>query len=83
MADLHFLDRRCTHPNCEGKAEAYRMVGGCYNCKSALLGLFTAGHEASGLSGDCPVCGVAFRLHWDRLATPDEIPASTATCGKR
>jgi hypothetical protein len=70
-----FIDRRCKHRNCEGK-DAYRMIGGCYNCGTApILGLFTTGHQATGLSGDCPVCGCS-RLHWDRLASEDEIPAA-------
>ena len=70
-----FIDRRCRHRNCEGK-DAYRMIGSCYNCGTKpILGLFTAGHEASGISGDCPICGCT-RLHWDRLATEDEIPAA-------
>lgn len=69
----HFADRRCSHDTCQRKG-VYRMIGGCYNCGlSPLLGLFSVSHEASG--GDCPVCGTN-RLHWDRLATPDEIPAS-------
>ncbi len=67
-----FLDRRCRVGACPDKG-AYRMIGGCYNCRTEpILGLFTAGHEA--LGGDCPVCGCG-RLHWDRLAAPEEIPA--------
>lgn len=66
------VDRRCGHRWCDGK-NAYRMIGGCYNCgTSPLLGLFTVTHEAEG--GDCPVCGCS-RLHWNRLAGDDEIPA--------
>lgn len=67
------VDRRCTYGACATRTGAYRMIGGCYNCgTSPLLGLFTVTHEAKG--GDCPACGCS-RLHWDRLATPDEIPA--------
>jgi hypothetical protein len=68
------VDRRCGHPSCrDAKRGVYRMIGGCYNCGAKpLIGLFTVTHEAGG--GDCPACGCA-RLHWDRLATPDEIPA--------
>lgn len=52
------------------------MIGGCYNCGTKpILGLFTAGHEATGVGVACPVCGCS-RLHWDRLATADEIPAA-------
>jgi hypothetical protein len=66
------VDRRCGHDWCARKG-VYRMIGGCSNCGAEpLLGLFTATHEARG--GDCPTCGCD-RLHWDRLATPDEIPA--------
>ena len=69
MPDLLFVDRRCT---CN-EPDAYRMIGGCYNCgTSPILGLFSAGHQQGG--GECPACGCD-RLHWDRLATPDEIPA--------
>lgn len=72
--DPNFVDRRCGHPRCN-QTSVYRMIGGCYNCGTTpLLGLFTATHEASG--GQCPACGCE-RLHWDRLATPDEIPAAT------
>ena len=71
-----FLDRRCSMGACPHKG-AYRMIGACRNCGTEpILGLFTAGHEATG--GDCPVCGCN-RLHWDRLATPDEIPADFET----
>ena len=67
------VDRRCWRCQDQGKTGIYRMIGGCYNCRSEpILGLFTPGHESHG--GDCPVCGCA-RLHWDRLATADEIPA--------
>lgn len=66
------VDRRCSQGGCPHKG-IYRMIGGCYNCRTEpLLGLFSVSHEAQG--GDCPVCGTN-RLHWDRLATPDEIPA--------
>jgi hypothetical protein len=69
-----FIDQRCRQSQCEHKG-VYRMIGGCYNCGTKpILGLFTAGHEVSGVSGDCPACGCT-RLHWDRLAAPDEIPA--------
>ena len=68
-----FVDRRCRYGSCGHKGGVYRMIGGCLNCRTErLLGLFTAGHEAIG--GNCPVCGCA-KLHWDRLASPDEIPA--------
>lgn len=67
-----FVDRRCGDKWCADKG-VYRMIGGCYNCRTEpLLGLFTVTHEARG--GDCPACGCT-RLHWDRLAAPDEIPA--------
>ena len=67
------VDRRCSICRDQGKTSMYRMIGGCYNCGTALiLGLFTAGHEKGG--GKCPRCGCD-RLHWDRLATEDEIPA--------
>lgn len=72
-----FVDARCRDRSCEGK-NTYRMIGGCYNCGTKpLLGLFTVGHEAQGGSpgSECPVCETS-RLHWDRLATPDEIPAA-------
>lgn len=69
-----FVDARCKHPTCAGK-DSYRMVGGCYNCgASPILALITAGHEKP-ISKDCPVCGCP-RMHFDRLATPDEIPAA-------
>ena len=56
------------------------MIGGCYNCRSEpVLGLFSVTHEASG--GDCPVCKCS-RLHWDRLATADEIPAAFEGTGE-
>jgi DNA-directed RNA polymerase subunit RPC12/RpoP len=71
----NFVDRRCGHPRCD-EPGVYRMVGACYNCGAKpLLGLFTAGHEATG--GECPACGCR-RLHWDRLATPAKIPAGAA-----
>jgi len=54
------------------RAASWRRRGRCGT--SPILGLFTAGHQ-HGNGGDCPVCGVS-RLHWDRLATPDEIPAA-------
>jgi hypothetical protein len=66
------VDRRCSLCQSEGKTDIYRMIGGCYNCRSEpILGLFSATHESSG--GKCPVCACG-RLHWDRLATADEIP---------
>jgi hypothetical protein len=74
-----FTDERCRHPRCAAaeKGDAYRMVGGCYNCGTEpILGLFTAGHR-HGNDGRCPVCGCS-RLHWDRLASPDEIPAAAS-----
>jgi hypothetical protein len=75
---IPFVDRRCTHRNCADKTGVYRMVGRCLNCGTTpILGLFTSGHEHSH-GGDCPVCGVS-RLHWDRLASPEEIPAAVAS----
>lgn len=75
------VDRRCTHPNCAGKTDAYRMVGGCYNCGAKpLIGLFTATHE-HGSGGKCPACGCE-RLHWDQLAGPDEVPAVGVITGE-
>lgn len=73
----HFLDARCHWPNCHHAkiGRVYRMIGSCLNCKvSPILGLFTAGHEASeGVLGrPCPVCGT-LSLTWSRLATEDEI----------
>ncbi len=76
MGGAPFIDRRCTMPQCADKTSTYRMIGGCYNCRTEpILGLFTSGHEASDRNGDCPVCGCA-RLYWRRLATEDEIPAA-------
>jgi hypothetical protein len=73
MAAL-LVDRRCSLCQDGGKTDMYRMIGGCYNCRSEpILGLFSVTHEASG--GKCPVCGCE-RLHWDRLAAADEIPVS-------
>lgn len=73
MAEMSMIvDRRCWRCQNQGKTSMYRMIGGCYNCRSEpILGLFSVTHEASG--GDCPVCRCS-RLHWDRLATADEIP---------
>jgi hypothetical protein len=80
MAEGLFVDRRCGICRDAGKTDAYRMTGGCYNCGTApILGLFTAGHEKGG--GKCPVCGCE-RLHWDRLATADEIPADFEEAGR-
>lgn len=47
----------------------YRMRGGCSNCGSELIGVFTRGHSVLGgmMGKPCPVCGCA-RCHWDRLA---------------
>jgi len=68
------VDRRCSRCQGGGRTDIYRMIGHCSNCRSEpILGLFSVTHEASG--GDCPVCGCS-RLHWDRLATADEIPAA-------
>lgn len=75
MPDSAFIDLRCRHRTCADK-DAYRMIGGCYNCGTTpILGLFTVGHQTSGISGDCPVCGCT-DLHWERLATEDEVPAA-------
>jgi hypothetical protein len=66
------VDRRCSLCQRDGKTSIYRMIGGCRNCGSSpILGLFSVTHEAGG--GRCPRCGCD-RLHWDRLATEDEIP---------
>lgn len=71
------VDRRCWRCQDGGRTGIYRMIGGCRNCGAGpVLGLFSITHEASG--GDCPVCRCS-RLHWDRLATADEIPAAFVT----
>ena len=71
QASYGIINLSCTHPSCVTKTGRYRMTGGCHNCGAApLIGLFTASHEASG--GECPACGCR-RLHWDRLAGPDEV----------
>lgn len=72
---LAFVDLRCSHSH-HADAGVYRMAGHCRNCTSPVLGLHTVRHAADGgiLGADCPVCGCQ-SLSWDRLATPDEIPA--------
>ena len=77
------VDCRCTHPRCHraDTGSVYRMAGACRNCGTRpLIGLFTAGHEASGgvSGGTCPACGCE-RLHWDRLAGPDEVAPRSVT----
>lgn len=75
MSGELLIDQRCTHKNCTDKTGAYRMVGHCRNCSTdGILGLFTEGHE-HGHDTECPVCGCRC-VHWDRLATADEIPAA-------
>jgi hypothetical protein len=55
--------------------------GHCTNCgNDTLVGLFSARHEVGqGVlgRGKCPACGNN-TCHWDRLATPDEIPGGAA-----
>lgn len=66
------VDARCSLCTEAGKG-AYRMIGRCRNCGlSPVLGLHSVSHEA--ILDDCPVCGTR-NVSWDRLATPDEIPA--------
>ena len=66
----------CMCAKCEARTrDIYRMVGTCYNCgQKDILMLFRAGDKAAHL--DCPVCGNWRSVHSQRLATPDEIPAS-------
>lgn len=68
------IDCRCGHSTCRDK-NIYRMVGACSNCgtKNVLM-LFTATHD-SYMPQCCPVCGCA-KVHAQRLATADEIPAA-------
>lgn len=70
-----FVDARCGDPAHKDDG-VYQMVGSCSNCGAkAILGMFTTGHETSAY-GPCPLCGVRYRLGWNRLATPDEIPVT-------
>ena len=63
------------HRCVERTTDIYRMVGYCRNCgTTGILMLFRSGDEARAL--DCPVCGVWHVVLAQRLATPDEIPAS-------
>ena len=77
MAELvAMVDGRCFCDKCEARTTSiYRMVGFCWNCKAdPILMIFRAGDKANDL--DCPVCGVYQKVHPQRLATPDEIPAA-------
>lgn len=73
------IDDRCHHPRCD-EQNIYRMVGSCRNCGTEdILVLYSAGHPATGTGASsglqCPVCGVR-DVRTNRLATPDEVPAS-------
>lgn len=70
------IDGRCHCSKCRATTEdIYRMIGACGNCGTAnILMLFRAGDPARNL--DCPVCGNWSKVMPQRLATPDEVPAS-------
>lgn len=74
-----FIDARCDCDRCTSRTEdVYRMVGSCSNCKAeGLLILYRAGDKIA--DQDCPVCEDQYsvRTYSQRLASPDEIPAST------
>jgi hypothetical protein len=71
-----FIDGRCGCDKCEERAQdVYRMVGHCMNCGARpILILYRSGANAA--DKDCPICGGYWRVHPDRLATADEIPAA-------
>ena len=63
----------CTCNRCEiGERRIYRMIGRCYNCKTApILMLYRVGDRSDILP--CPTCGCR-DVHAERPATDDEIP---------